>query len=389
MAEGGTASDMKRIGNLWPEVTSFENLLAAALAASAGKRKRPDVAAFLLGLEPELLELRRQLLSREYRTGAYRTFTIHDPKPRKISAAPFRDRVVHHALTRVLEPIFEKRFSNNSFACRTGMGTHKALERAKEGTRRFRYALKCDVRKYFASIDHAILNAQLARTIKCAPTLDLAALIIEGFPPGADDSIRYFPGDDLFSPYERRRGLPLGNQTSQFFANVYLNGLDRLIDERLKPGVYVRYVDDFVLFDDRRARLREMRRAIVESMDTVRLEIHSGKSRIYRCADGVTFLGWRLFPRRTRLVRGNVIRFRRRMKEMRAAYAAGRMTWDDVGQRVQAWIAHASQGNTWVLRERLLSGFAFASGARPHSPRGVLQQQCEEAPRGEPQRERA
>jgi hypothetical protein len=233
--------------------------------------------------------------------------------------------------------------------------------------------LKCDVRKYFASIDHQILNAQLARTIKCRPTLDLAALIISGFHPAPEDVVRYYPGDDLFSPYERRRGLPLGNQTSQFFANVYLNAMDRLVDERLKPGVYARYVDDFVLFGDGRTQLREMRLAIVEAVEAVRLEIHPGKSRIYRCADGVTFLGWRLFPDRTRLVRGNVIRFRRRMREMQAAYSAGRMTWDDVEQRVQAWIGHASQGNTWRLRERMLGEFAFGSGVQSQSPGAVLQ----------------
>ena len=365
MAEGRAPYAVKRIGDLWPRVTSFSNLLGAAEAAAAGKRKRPDVAAFLLGMEWELLALQKELLTGGYRCGAYRIFNILDPKPRQISAAPFRDRVVHHVLTRVLEPIFEKRFSNNSFACRTGFGTLKALERAREGVRRFPYVLKCDVRKYFSSIDHAILNTQLARTIKCRPTLGLAARIIEGFKDNAGpDIVRYFPGDDLFSPYERRRGLPLGNQTSQFFANLYLNGVDRLMDEQLKPGVYARYVDDFVLFSDSRTRLREMRAAVVETIDALRLEIHPGKSRIYRCADGVTFLGWRLFPNRIRLVRGNVIRFRRRMKEMQAAYSSGRMTWDDVDQRVQAWIGHASQGNTWMLRERLLGGFAFGPGAQ-------------------------
>ena len=365
---------MKRIGNLWTGITSFANLLGAAEAAAAGKRSRPDVAAFVLGMERELFALQRELLSGEYRCGAYRTFTIRDPKPRQISAAPFRDRVVHHALTRVLEPIFEKRFSNNSFACRTGLGTHKALERARAGVRRFPYVLKCDVRKYFASIDHTILHAQLARIVKCEPTLNLAARIVSSFNPVGESVIRYFPGDNLFSPCERRRGLPLGNQTSQFFANLYLNAMDRLVDERLKPPVYARYVDDFVLFGDSKMRLRETRAAIVESMESLRIEIHPGKSRIYRCAAGVTFLGWRLFPDRTRLVRCNVIRFRRRMKEMQAAYSAGRMTWDDVEQRVQAWIGHASQGDTWVLRERLLGQFAFGSGVQSQNPGGVLQQ---------------
>jgi len=135
---------MKRVGGLWPVLTSFANLLAAAEAAGAGKRKRADVAAFRMNLEPELMQLRRELVEGSYRPGRYRTFTILDPKPRQISAAPFRDRVVHHALTRMLEPVFERRFSRNWFACRAGMGTHKALARAREGTRKFAYVLKCD-----------------------------------------------------------------------------------------------------------------------------------------------------------------------------------------------------------------------------------------------------
>jgi RNA-directed DNA polymerase len=129
--EQGGGKGVKRIGHLWPGLTSFSNLLAAAEAAAAGKRKRPDVAAFLLNLEPELSRLRRELIDDSYQPGPYRTFTILDPKPRQISASPFRDRVVHHALTNILEPIFELRFSNNSYACRKGKGTHQAVEVAE------------------------------------------------------------------------------------------------------------------------------------------------------------------------------------------------------------------------------------------------------------------
>lgn len=136
---------MKRAGNLWPELTSFANILSAAEAAAAGKRKRPDVAAFLLNLESHLVTLRRELLDGSYQPGQYHTFVIKEPKPRQISAAPFRDRVVHHALTQILEPIFEKRFSPYSFACRKGKGVHQALQIAQEGARRYPYALKCDV----------------------------------------------------------------------------------------------------------------------------------------------------------------------------------------------------------------------------------------------------
>jgi retron-type reverse transcriptase len=357
---------MKRVGNLWSELTSFANMLAAAQAAAAGKRRRPDVAAFLLNLESELLALRRELVNGTYQPGGYRTFAVRDPKPRRISAAPFRDRVVHHALTRILEPIFEERFSPYSFACRPAMGTHKAIRRAYEGVCRYQYVLKCDVSKYFASIDHDILNMQLARVVKCRPTLELAARIIAGS-NAQEEVIRYFPGDNLFTPFERRRGLPLGNQTSQFFANVYLNGLDRTIGSELRPPVWARYVDDFVLFGSDKERLRAMKSGVEEKLAGLRLMLHPAKSRVHRCAEGLTFLGWRLFPGRIRLARENVIRFGKRMKRMQLDLAAGRIGWSRVDQGVKAWIAHASFSDwepvkTWALRQEILARFTFRAG---------------------------
>ncbi|MDX1984578.1 MAG: reverse transcriptase/maturase family protein [Bryobacteraceae bacterium] len=350
---------MIRVGGLWPQITAFENLMEAARAAARGKRKRPDVARFLLNLEPELHTLRQQLLDGTYTPGEYRTFMIYEPKPRLISAAPFRDRVVHHALTRVLEPVFERRFTDDSFACRKGFGTHAAIARARHACARYPYVLKCDIRKYFPAIDHAILQEVLAHTVKCRPTLDLAAKIIAGSNPQAE-VIAYFPGDDLFTPYERRRGLPLGNQTSQFFANVYLNPLDHYIRRELRPLEYIRYCDDFLVFAESKRDLREARAAIVGFLCGLRLEIHSGKSRIYHAADGVTFLGWRIFPTRTRLVRGNVMRFRQRMGILQRRFSSGRIGWQDVRTSVRAWIAHAATGDTWRLRQHLLVSYKFS-----------------------------
>src|SRR5271157_330956 len=352
---------MKRIGNLWEELTSFANLLTAARRAAAGKRTRPDVAVFLLDLEWELLRLQRELKDGSYQPGPYRSFHVREPKPRLISAAPFRDRVVHHALTQLLGPIFERRYSKDSFACRQGLGTHRALARARAGARRSAFVLKCDIRKYFASIDHQILKGLLHRAVKCRPTLDLGGKIIDASNP-QEEAISYFPGDDLFTPYEHRRGLPLGNQTSQFFANVYLNPLDQVINRELRPDVYVRYVDDFLLFGDSKRRLDDMRARIVEELCRLRLTIHPRKSRTYRTVEGVTFLGWRIFPDHLRLVRGNVIAFRRRMGSLQTQCTRGVIEWDEIHQRVRAWIAHAAHGDTWRLREQLLEQFAFRRG---------------------------
>lgn len=339
---------MKRTGNLWPQVTSWENLTEAARAAARGKRKRPDVARFLHELEPNLCKLQRELEEGAYRPGTYRTFWIRDPKPRQISAAAFRDRVVHHALTRVLEPIFEPRFTAYSFASRKGFGQHRALKLAREACRRYRYVLKCDIRKYFPSIDHSILKDLIGRAIKCRKTLELVGRIIDGANE-QEEVIEYFPGDSLFTPFERRRGLPIGNQTSQFFANVYLNPLDHFAMRELRPALYLRYVDDFVLFGDDKLDLGSMAERIRDFLHGLRLSPHDRKFRIYRCDEGVTLLGWRLLPGQARLARANVIRMRRRLRKMAVLYHAGRLRFEDVQRRVRAWIGHAAFGDTWRL----------------------------------------
>ncbi len=191
-------------------------------------------------------------LSGTYRHGSYTYFTIYEPKERLVAAAPFRDRVVHHAIVRVIEPIFERRFIEDSFACRRGKGTHAAMRRSAQFARRFPYALKCDVRKYFPSIDHGILLNELARMIA-----DERLLMLIAVDPGHTRR-RYSPemaaGGELFDVQFHKVGLPIGNLTSQFFANVYLNPLDHFVKHELRVKGYVRYLDDFVLFGhDRKA----------------------------------------------------------------------------------------------------------------------------------------
>jgi retron-type reverse transcriptase len=374
---------MKRAGNLWPQLTSWENLLESALAAARGKRKRPDVARFLFDLEPNLCSLQRELLAGTWKPGEYRTFWIRDPKPRMISAAPFCDRVVHHAVTRVLETVFEPRFTASSFASRRGFGQHKALRKARAACGRYRYVLKCDIRKYFPSMDHAILKELLERAIKCRPTLDLVSAIVDG--SNAQEEVSaFFPGDTLFTPLERRKGLPIGNQTSQFFANVYLNALDHFVLRELRPAVYLRYVDDFVLFGDDKGDLASMRRSAVARLDGLRLELNEGKSRVYRCADGVTFLGWRLSPGSARLPRRNVVGMRRRLRLVKEKFRRAEMDFAAVQRRISAWIGHAAFGDTWNLRRQLFEGFILVGTERSRGARGFVEQQYQERPGLEP-----
>lgn len=334
--------------------------MQAAGKAQRGKRFKPATALFNFHLEKELLGLQRALVEKTYVHGAYREFTIYDPKMRLISAAPYRDRVVHHALCQVIEPIFDRCFIFDTYACRKGKGAHAAVDRYTRFACKNRYVLKCDIRKYFPSVDQEILLAAIGRKIKCRDTHWLIERILRS--RRDTGVIQYFPGDDLFTPYQRVRGLPIGNQTSQFFANVYMDGFDHFVKEELRCRYYIRYVDDFVLFDNSKARLKELKERIVCYLDTLRLKLHPRKCRVFRVEEGVGFLGYRIFPDHRRLKKQNVLHFRRKLKKLQYDYAHGRIGGDAVRQSIQSWIAHASHADTYRLRRRLLAGVVFQKG---------------------------
>jgi retron-type reverse transcriptase len=345
---------MKRHGNLWPQITSFENLYQAAQQAQKGKRFRPNVLAFNYQLETELIQLQAELLDQSYTPGAYRTFEIYEPKPRLISAAPYRDRVVHHALCQIIQPIFEQGFIRDSYANRVGYGTHRALKRFTEFARSSQYVLQCDIQKYFPSIDHAILKMMIDCQIKCPPTLALIHQIIDHSNPQLP-VLEYFPGDDLFTPWLRRRGLPIGNLTSQFFANCYLNALDHFVKRQLKAEKYLRYVDDFALFSDDRAFLADARVAIEEFLCGLRLKIHPIKSQLFATAIGANFVGFRVLPQRIRVRNDNLRRGRRRMRQLQADYATGRIPLTQLEHSGASWAAHLAHGDTWRLRQKIFA----------------------------------
>lgn len=353
---------MSGAGDLWERLISYPNLFEAVRRARQRKSRRPDVLAFEFQRERELCRLRRELQDRTYVPGPYFTFPIHRPKPRLISAAPFRDRVVHHALCNVLEPIFERGFIFDSYACRSGKGAHAAVDRFTRFARRWRFVLHGDVRKYFPSIDHAILKELLASKVEDAGVLWLAFCVLDHSNP-QEPVQEWFDGDDLFGPGERRRGLPLGNQTSQFFANVYLNPLDQFIKHRLRVRGYLRYMDDFVVFGDDTGLLAEAREACREFLRRLRLRLHPGKGVISRTCDGTRFLGYRVFPEYRRLPRPNVVRMRRRLRYLQAGYAVGRLGWEDVRRSVAGWWGHASHADTRGLQQRLFGSLNFAASA--------------------------
>ena len=359
---------------LFERLASFENLYRAATEARRGKRFQPEVARFHHDLAQSLVTLRDELLAGAYRPGQYRTFTIYEPARRFISAAPYRDRVVHHALSNVIEPLFERAFLFDSYANRRGKGTHRALDRAQEYARRCEYVLQCDIRLFFPSIDHQILVERLARRIRDPRVMDLAALILENSNPQPPADF-YFPGDDLFTPFERRKGLPIGNLTSQFWANVYLDPLDHYLKDDLGVPGYVRYVDDFLVFANEKPRLAACRREVERRLESSRLLLNERKTRIYPVAEGIPFLGFRVYPRGRRMLSGAVKRARRRMARLAAAHQAGEIEINAVSRSVEAWVAHASHGDTAGLRRSVLGSAVFRARGRECGAGRLMEQQ--------------
>lgn len=349
---------MKRKGNLWADVVKFENLYLAANKAQRNKRYRDNVLDFNYNLASELLKIQEELIGKTYQPGEYRTFHLRDPKSRLISAAPYRDRVVHHALCNIIVPIFEKTFISDSYANRVGYGTHRALRRFTEFARSYSHVLQCDITKYFPTIDHEILKELIRRKIKCKDTLWLIERIIDNSNP-QEPVIQHFPEDALLTPIERRHGLPIGNLTSQFFANVYLNPLDHYIKEVLKCKAYVRYVDDFALFADDDNYLTDCRYKIEEFLAQLRIKLHPVKSQLFQTKHGANFLGFRIFHHKIRVRNYNLHRGRRRLRILQKDYAEGKINIADVINSLNSWNAHLEHGDTWRLRQQIFNSLEF------------------------------
>ena len=365
---------MKRLRDLWPQLIGFDNLWRAWRQARRGKSRSAGAVAFELALEPELLALQRELAEGSYQPGAYRLFTLYERKPRLIAAAPFRDRVVHHAVMNVIEPPLDRTFIFDSYACRRGKGTHAAVDRYQRWAQRYPYVLKLDIQRYFPSIDHARLKAKLRRRIADPHVLTLLDRIIDGSPteaagePACGQEVE-IPPDPPFAkggaigPLERRRGIPIGNLTSQFFANLYLDDLDHWLKEQRRVPAYLRYVDDMVLLADAKTDLHEHHAALADYLTRERLHLHPRKAQVSRTRDGLNLLGYVVFPHRRRLRNDNGLRFRRRLRGFARAYAQGRLTLAAIDPSVQAWLGHARHADTLGLCQSIFDAIPFIRGA--------------------------
>ena len=326
---------MKTRNNIFENAFTFENLLAAYLRARRGKQGRHEIATFGWRLEAKLLALREELLSGSYAHGAYRHFIVSDSKRREISAAPFRDRVVHHAVVAALEPLFERGFIYDTYACRRGKGTHVALARFEQFSLTSRYVLSMDISKYFASIDHAILFTLLRRKIRDMRMLELCRRIIVSH----EDS----PG----------RGIPIGNLTSQLFANIYLSEFDQYAKHTLRLSHYIRYMDDVALLSDDKKDLHEAKEAAAAFLhERLGLALHPRKVQIMPVASGVDFLGYRIYPHHRLLRKSTVVRFVARLK--REKLRGGGASKDSI----RSWLGYARDADSHGLLRSLARRFS-------------------------------
>jgi retron-type reverse transcriptase len=328
----------------YQDIISVENLLEAWKEFRKGKRNKLDVLEFQSELVYQVTTLHTELVNKTYRHAGYHAFKISDPKPRDIHKATVRDRLLHHAIYRVLYPYFDKTFIHDSYSCRTGKGTRKALNRfrshAQKSSRnhtRTCWVLKCDIRKFFASIDHRILLEILQRRIK-------------------DQDTSWLLGEVIGSFYSTRsdKGLPLGNLTSQLLVNIYMNEFDQFVKHQLKAKYYIRYADDFVLLSYDKAYLQQALRYIeVFLREKLKLQLHPAKLSISTAASGVDFLGWVHFPHHRVLRTATKRRMFRRLQERKGSK-------DEQATR-QSYFGMLLHGNTEKLTKEIAATFRHST----------------------------
>jgi RNA-directed DNA polymerase len=334
--------------SLFDELVSFDNLYSAYLKARKGKRFLDYVLVFEQNLEQELLNLQRDLKSNAYVHGCYREMIVNDSKKRLIKVAPFRDRIVHHALCNIIEPIIDKKFVFDSYACRKNKGTHKAVRRLQSFLRKKDnvFCLQCDISKYFMSIDHKVLFGLCCKHISDERVLLLISKIISS-------SNDYVFVDE--NGVERNKGIPIGNLTSQLFANLYLNLLDQFVKHKLRVKFYLRYMDDFLFLSDSKFFLNWVKREVVCFLEkNLFLVLNPKKANLFLVKKGVSFLGYVIFPFYKLLRKSTVKRFIKRIKKQICSVETGFVNENDLKTSLVSWRAYAKDANSFMLRKSLI-----------------------------------
>lgn len=328
---------MKRVSGLYDRILERDNLIDAFYRAAKGKRYRAEVREFQSDLPSWLASIPQRLRTGHFHFGRFHQFLIRDPKERIITAPCFEERVVHHAIMNVCEPVLDRWLINDSFACRFGRGREAAVKQAMQFSGTQRWCLKLDVRKYFDSINHDRLLELLTRRFKEVPLHELCEQIVRSF-RGAQGM-----------------GLPIGSLMSQHFANFYLGWLDRYVKESLQVRAYVRYMDDMLMWGiDRHELQRVQRECELFVADELRLEFKPAQIR--RVEQGVSFLGCRLFPTHVELNRRSKQRWRRRVRFLEKAHRLGLLSDLDLQKRLTSLTAFAKSGGvrSWKFRTAML-----------------------------------
>lgn len=327
---------MRRVGNLMDKIVDVDNLLAAYYNAAKGKRWKREVIKFSACLFDNVLMLRERLLAGTMDFGKYNYFKIYDPKERMISAARFEERVVHHAAMRVCEPHFERHLISDTYATRKGKGVYAAIDKARVGMRRMGYVAKLDVRKYFDSIHHDVLKVKLRRLFKDRRLLAMMDAII--------DSYEVTSG----------RGIPIGNLTSQYFANYYLSFLDHFVKETLRVPVYVRYMDDMLVFGENKEVVKGYVAAIKHYVES-ELLLQLKPEVLMDTEKGVSFLGYSVYRHKILLNRRSKLRLKRKYRLYTGFWESEKWDEEEYMAHMLPLMAFAEKAYTKQLRKRICS----------------------------------
>lgn len=342
---------MKTYNKLYEKLCSKENLISAFKKARKGKSSKNYVIHFESNLDKNINVLQKQLKLKTYYPSKLKKFVIRDPKTRTIHSSIFRDRIVHHAIINIINPIYEERFIYDSFASRKNKGTHLAVKRfeyfinkVSSNGRKIKkpfnnnsitgYVLKADIKHFFDTIDHKILINILRKKIKDEDLIDLIKIVLDNFE-------------------DRGKGVPLGNYTSQFLANVYLNNLDYFVKHRLKAEYYIRYVDDFVILHKDKKVLEEFKDKIGKYLKNLRLELHKDKSEIHALRNGITFLGYRIFYHYKLLRKRNIRHFRNKLNKKIELYRLGLIEKEKLESFLQGWNGYSNFANTYNFNKKV------------------------------------
>ncbi len=317
---------MKRQGNLKDKITDLDNVALAAHKAFRGKRGKSEVREFACNFNENIAKLRREIENGSIVIGDYHYFKIYDPKERVICAASLKERILHHSIMNVCHSRFDKALISGTYATRPGKGVYAALDKAKSSMKRFAYYAKLDVRKYYDNVDHAVLESIIRRLFKDKWLIELFDRII--------DSYSVVPG----------KGIPIGNLTSQYFANIYLSGLDHYMKEVCKTPVYIRYMDDVMLFCNDKEVLKYMVNEFI-SYSSKELKLSIKQPQIGKCCTGCSFLGYKVMPGYLLLNGNSKRRFRRKLYECTKMYNCGELDDREYEMRLiplLAFTLHAS-----------------------------------------------